>query len=462
MNLKLKKVYTVSNKARKPRLFLQHIVCEAAGLNPGENLYISINEYDEKIVIQNYPSEAAHTIKVASRVSKISGERRPLIDTAGDKYATIIDVKQKIEISVFKKGNKSQIVIEPLKYNLFENETLPAVKDERIRLLSIAAGAGIGTAAFVDTNYYSAIQEVELEEDSAEVLLHNFPNSYVFNGNMADCHQVYKSDIAMVTLPCNEHSNLGDLSGNVVNDLILATAKIIKTSQAEALFFENVPNFYKSESWNLLKDLLSEDYPFWVQKDLDAWDFGSIANRKRTYVCSFKSEDQFNEFRFPAPQKMKRKKLKDFLEPAGVTHEWKSVDDWMTSFNSRTAWAERSLDLTFVSKEAERIACLPKRYTSHSASSSYVLSEDKKSWRFLTIEEIKKILAVPKWFQLTKHLQKIRTYELLGQSIDCRVVKAIANRLAFSFMKIKDKIKPVSKKIQGYGVKSDGQLQLLI
>lgn len=40
MNLKLKKVYTVSKKGKpeKPRLFLQHLVCEAAGGQSGDRL----------------------------------------------------------------------------------------------------------------------------------------------------------------------------------------------------------------------------------------------------------------------------------------------------------------------------------------------------------------------------------------------------------------------------------------
>ena len=45
MNLKLKKVYSVSKKGKpeKPRLFLQHLVCEAAGFTPKGELFISIN-----------------------------------------------------------------------------------------------------------------------------------------------------------------------------------------------------------------------------------------------------------------------------------------------------------------------------------------------------------------------------------------------------------------------------------
>lgn len=79
---------------------------------------------------------------------------------------------------------------------------------------------------------------------------------------------------------------------------------------------------------------------------------------------------------------------------------------------------------------------------------------------FLSINEIKRILGVPEWFDFPEHTQKIRKYEILGQSVDCRVIKAIANRIAYTFMKVKtDKIK---KTVQSYTVSNSGQLELLL
>lgn len=204
MNLKLKKVYSVSKKGKpeKPRLFLQHLVCEAAGFTPKGELFISIDESKEEIVLQNFPfndSNEVFSVHVASRKSRLSGKERPLVDTAGDKYA-FLDINQKIEVNVYRNGNKGQIVIRPLEYHLFENNTIPTPKDSRIRVLSVCAGSGVGTAALVDTNYFSAVQEIELEEDSAEVLLHNFPNSTIFNGDLRDCNDVAEADMAFVTL----------------------------------------------------------------------------------------------------------------------------------------------------------------------------------------------------------------------------------------------------------------------
>ncbi|RHW35935.1 site-specific DNA methylase, partial [Neobacillus notoginsengisoli] len=83
MNLRLTKVYTVSKKGKpeKPRLFLQHLVCEAAGFKARGEIYIQINEGKEEVTLQNYPfpdSQDIHTVHVASRKSKVSGEERPL------------------------------------------------------------------------------------------------------------------------------------------------------------------------------------------------------------------------------------------------------------------------------------------------------------------------------------------------------------------------------------------------
>jgi DNA (cytosine-5)-methyltransferase 1 len=270
MKLKLNKVYTVSKKGKpeKPRLFMQHLVCETAGFNKEEEIYIKVDESNEEIQLQNFPfeeEEEIHTVHVASRKSKISGVERPLIDTAGDRYA-FLDINSKIEVNVFREGNRGKVVIRPLEYRLFDNTTIPTPKDQRIRVLSLCAGAGVGTSVLADTGYFTPVQEIEWEDDSVEVLLRNFPNSTVFAGDLRDCQNVAEVDMAFVTLPCSEHSSLGRQEGNIMNELALAASKIILSSKASCLFFENVPQFYKSQSWFTLKSLLEDQYPFWAQK----------------------------------------------------------------------------------------------------------------------------------------------------------------------------------------------------
>jgi DNA (cytosine-5)-methyltransferase 1 len=43
-------------------------------------------------------------------------------------------------------------------------------------------------------------------------------------------------------------------------------------------------------------------------------------------VCE--APEMFDDFQFPEAPKVKRKKLKDFLDSKHVQHEWKSVDTW--------------------------------------------------------------------------------------------------------------------------------------
>jgi DNA (cytosine-5)-methyltransferase 1 len=314
-----------------------------------------------------------------------------------------------------------------------------------------------------DTGYFTPIQEIELEDDSAEVLIHNFPQTFVFNGDLRDCQDVAEVDMTFITLPCNESSSLGFQEGGVMNDLVLACYKIIQSSKASVLFFENVPQFYKTVAWESLKSLLQEDYPYWAQKELEAWDFGSLATRKRTYAVAFNNEERFLHFNFPIPPNVRRRKLKDFLDHAKVQHEWKSVNYWKESFYSREAWRNRSLELTFLKKDAIKAQCIPKRYTSQCASNSYVLSEDGQYFRFFSINEIKKIMGIPESFNFPEHIQKIRKYEMLGQSVDGRVIKAIANRIAYTFMKVKTAaIEKIKNTAQSYNVSNSGQLEFLL
>ena len=466
MNLKMKKVYTVSQKAEKPRLFLQHLVCETAGFEPGEEIYVAMNEEAEEIVIQNQPFDTEfHKVHVSSRVNKSSGKRRPLIDTAGTQYSSIIAIKQKVEICVFQpKKNLNRVVVRPLRYKMMENASIPTQTDERLRLLSVCAGAGIGTSAFLN-GYFTPVMELEYEDDSSENLKLNYPKSYLFNGDLKDCHEVAEADVVNLTLPCNEYSSLGNLETGVFDNLILSTVKIIQSSKAKAIFMENVPQFYKSESFHLLKDLLISEYPYWTEKQIESYEFGSIARRNRKYVCAFKEKEQFLSFEFPKPpKKVKRKKLKDYLDPKHIEHEWKSLDKWMASFNSRDAWRDRNLDKTFVTEQAQELNCIPKRYRSNCASNSYVLNKEKTHWRFLSENEIRKILGVPDWFSFSEHIPEWRRYEMLGQSVDCRVVSAIANQLAVSFVKAATMVKSLAKKavdaFESISIDDKGQIAL--
>ncbi|MDH6374331.1 hypothetical protein M2444_006181 [Paenibacillus sp. PastF-3] len=68
-NLLLQKVYTVSKKHNSPRLFLQNFICESAGLEPGMDLFVRINETEKMIVIQNRvfeESDNIHEVSVSS------------------------------------------------------------------------------------------------------------------------------------------------------------------------------------------------------------------------------------------------------------------------------------------------------------------------------------------------------------------------------------------------------------
>lgn len=119
--------------------------------------------------------------------------------------------------------------------------------DERLRLLSICAGAGVSSSVFENTQYFKSVMDIEFEDDSALNLKHNFPHSFLFNGDLRDAHEVAEADVVNCTLPCNEHSSLGHNKGQLFDNLVLAAHKIIVSSKAKAVFIENVPQFFKSK-----------------------------------------------------------------------------------------------------------------------------------------------------------------------------------------------------------------------
>lgn len=84
-------------------------------------------------------SDQDHLVHVSSRVSKTTGVKRPLLDTAGERYASIIGIRQKVEINVYSHHSGGKVVIRPLRFNLMETIANDPQHDERISLLSIGA-----------------------------------------------------------------------------------------------------------------------------------------------------------------------------------------------------------------------------------------------------------------------------------------------------------------------------------
>lgn len=466
--LVLQKIYKVSKKKEQPRLFIQNLPCESANFKPGEKLFVHVDDVNKEITIQNKDfGHESINVHVSSRKNKTNGEERPLIDTARDCYTSIIAIEDKVELRVYNVGNYSKIVISPLNYDIRKTETIYTPHDQRFKLLSIAAGAGIGTSHFVDTGSYSSTQEIELETDSAENLKYNFPNSLVTQADLRNCNLVVKSDVALVTLPCNNHTSLGNRNQDMFDNVSSAAAKILIGSEPEVIFFENVPGYYKSRSYTDLQDLLKSNYPYWIgPMYLESYDFGSIAKRDRGYAVAFSSKEAMLSFQIPnPPEKIKRKSLKDYLDSTNSLFEWKPLDDWFKSFNSKVeknnSWANRSTELTFLSEDAKLMQCIPKRYRSHSASNSYVLSKDKKSWRFLTIDELRRIFMIPDWFEFASTTPVWRIYEQIGQSACGRVFRIFANEIARVLMKSVLNVKKVNVVEKSLTMDQSGQLSFM-
>lgn len=409
MNMTLRKVYRVSRKESAPRVWLQSLVCEAANFEKGQKLFVRVLEKEQEIHISSEPAEDAITsVHVSGRLNKQTGSHRPLVDTAGAKYASIISIEDKIEITVYREGSRSNVIVRPLRFNIHAATTVTTHSDERLKLLSLCAGAGLGTASFLASEYFRPVMEVEFEDDSAEVLKHNYPNSYLFVGDLRDVQDVAKSDVSVVTLPCNEFSNLGDGGEGVFNNLVIGAARILRAADSRLIFFENLPHFFNSPAYSKLQLALRDAYPYWMNPiEIDSYDWGSIAHRPRAYSVAFKSEEDMFAFQVPRKPRFLRKKLREFLDRKGneAAFEWKPVSRWLESFKAKAekgnSWANRSIAKTFVTPDATELQTIPKRYRSQSCSNSYVLSDDGEHFRFLTISELRRIFSVPDWFELS-------------------------------------------------------------
>lgn len=101
---------------------------------------------------------------------------------------------------------------------------------------------------------------------------------------------------------------------------------------------------------------------------------------------------------------------------------------------------------TLVKPKDVRMAALVASYSKVQVTSSYLSHPDHPSlWRPFTSEEISRILDIPDDFFFPEEIAETRRTYMLGNSVDCRVVKAIGIEAAFHLMmdRLSDRREPL-------------------
>ncbi|MFT9494376.1 MULTISPECIES: DNA cytosine methyltransferase [Bacillota] len=463
-NIKLiRNLRTSINKYGNPRIFLEPVVLEAAHFEVGESISYTLTKTEliiRKAEDTNY--------KVAKRKRPSWPKHRPLIDYSNSDLSVVFQAREKIDILV----SESIIIIRKEKsFDLcvIGQPRLGLGKDlKKLTVASFPSGAGIATAALEDTGFFESKMGADVWDIAIEAYMHNFRQGSSYLGDIRGLNPSYvpSVDVAWLSPPCVEYSSLGRLSGGVLEGLGPHFARLVLAANPKAIIIEQVPSYFHSRSFEQLKGMLSPLFPTWHVSTLDAYDFGSVAGRKRGYAVSFAEAE---EFFFPAKPRLpehRRATVGEIIGPEWEEGNWRPIkgttmEHLLNKSGNNNFSADKNR--TLVSFNDKRISCIIANYSKINVTSSHLRHpENPDLWRLFRSDELARFLDVPERFTFPDFISESQRTRLLGQSVAANVVRAIGIEVAYTLLKQKVKKMAKQRDVLTIEEQADKQLAFII
>jgi DNA (cytosine-5)-methyltransferase 1 len=459
--VKLVRNLRTSEKSGNTWLFLECSILEAGGFEIGCGVKMTI---DHGAVIFTKSDDKTH---IVSKRNRAGWKRpRPLMDRCSREITAVLRAREQIDILV---SDGMLVIRQTRSFDLAYIRTpmLMGNNLKQIRTLSVPGGAGLGAAALVDTGMYSSVGSLDIWAEAIDSYLHNFRNSVGLFTDLRTVHPEYipAADLVFLTPECVEFSLLGGRREGVFEALSPHYARICFASGSDYVLMEQVTPYYKSRAFEQLKSLLSIKYRYMAEPvTLDAYDYGSVAGRRRGY-CLF-STKPLDAFQWPAAPRIpdhRRPKLREVLkgfdlEAGDFRPIAGTVMEGLLNKSGPNNNFKAESNHTLVTPESTRIGALVTHYRKVQVTSSYLRHpKDSQQWRMFTPKEIMKLLSVPDWYQFDEEIISDATQtKLLAQSVDGNVVRSIGAEIATFIMgsQLRDKFR------ESVLVEENGQLAL--
>jgi DNA (cytosine-5)-methyltransferase 1 len=433
-----------SVKNGKTWLFFEPLVLEAAGLSPGDRIEMSVLE-EERTLVFRKSDKGEHVVSRRKRAGW--QHERPLMDRCSEEITGIIRLRKRIDILV---SNGILIVREERTFDfcMFDRPALQGNDLKKLRLMSIPAGAGIATKALESTGFFEPVFGGDILVEAIETYKHNFDGAN-FWGDLRRLHPGYLDPVDAVWLSpaCTKFSLLagsgGDSAAGYLEGMGMIYGNLVLASQAKVVMLEEILPYFSSRSYYHLKSMLKTEFPYWTEMingaGLDAYDFGSPAGRRRGYVVA--SRTPLDNFKWPEPQISEHRRPS--IEQV-IGKEWENrapfceiegsvMEGLLNKAGNNNFRAEKNR--TLVKPKDVRMSALVASYSKIQVTSSYLWHPDHSNlWRPFTSWEASRILDVPLDFEFQEHISETKRMYMLGNSVDCRVVKAIGIEVAFHLM----------------------------
>ncbi|MCY9763527.1 DNA cytosine methyltransferase [Paenibacillus alvei] len=416
------------------RIWIEPTALEAAGFSVGD--YITQTVTGDAIILRLSNTKTKHSV---SKRKKPSWEyERPLYETCNQEITLVIKPRERIDILV----SQGMLVIKKERsFDLFVINTphLQGSDLKKLRLYSAPSGCGLATAAAVSTGLYEAVGGIDIWNDAIDAYRCNFNKGSVFLGDLVRLHNDYipNADVCWLSPSCVEYSSLGTLIKGIAEGHSPHYARIVYATGAKAVMVEQVPSYFKSNSYAQLLKLLKPYFPYVYEKIIDAYDIGSVANRKRGYTVLFRDLTEFQWPELPSLPEHRRKTVKQVIGREWETGEWRTIKDsvmYGLLHKEGDHNFKSSKNHTLVGLESKRISAIVSNYRKYQVTSSYLKHPEREEWRPFNSCELARFLNVPNDYVFPDWMNEGLKTKLLGQGVDCNVAKMIQVEVAVALM----------------------------
>jgi len=434
-----------------PRIYLDGHQAVRAGFSPGDRFNIELNE--GKGITLTVSKDGSRTVS-----SKKKGDKTlPVIDINSAELLKVFEGMDAVRLIV--KGGK--VIFVPLASELQKRNRLADMvgriqRAETLRIGSLTHGggvmchaihAGLKAAGIKSTLMFANDIREDLIAHAAE---HNDawgPETHAIAAPMQELVQdewlmnnLPKLDVLDMSLPCSGASVAGVSKRGLekmedhpeVGHLVYAALVIINKTQPAALLLENVVNYSKSASAQILR-LQLRDMGYDVHEAvLNGKDWGCLEPRERWCMVATTRGMTF-DFDQIAPAATVVKRLSDVLEHISDDDPRWSEMRGLREKEKRDMAAGKGFRMQVYDSDSTKINTLTKGYAKVRSTDPKIAHEsDPNLLRQITSLEHARIKNVPA--HLIEDLSETTAHELLGQSVVYDPFVSVGQRIGEAVM----------------------------
>lgn len=187
---------------------------------------------------------------------------------------------------------------------------------KKLTVASFFAGVGGIDLGFEQSKGFKTIYANEFDDYAAQTYESNFKVKVDRRDiNIIKPNEIPNCEVVIGGFPCQAFSIAGYRQGfddeKGRGNLFFEMCRFIKEKQPRIVFLENVKNLVGHDDGNTFRVILEklESMGYYVKYQvLNAKDYGNVPHgRERIYIVGFKNKNEYRNFEFPKPVKLKAK-----------------------------------------------------------------------------------------------------------------------------------------------------------